>query len=170
MIGLLLTITLIIYAFIRRNRKNTVLGLVTSVLAIVGFLQGFNEIQPNIHFLFDGSNSINPVYAPLNLLILFVILNVVLIPTGVIGFRNSRQTILKIPLLLSLIGSLSWIAFPYPSSTLPDRWTSSSVSSFLYLQVMELLLSLKKELCLKSVPSIDPCSFRYNRNAVCSFA
>ena len=123
MIGLLLTITLIIYAFIRRNRKNTVLGLVTSVLAIVGFLQGFNEIQPNIHFLFDGSNSINPVYAPLNLLILFVILNVVLIPTGVIGFRNSRQTILKIPLLLSLIGSLSWIAFPYSSSTLPDRWT-----------------------------------------------
>jgi hypothetical protein len=123
MIGLLLTVSLIIYALIRRNRKNLVLALVTSVLAIFVFLQGITEIQRSVHLLIDGTNSSNPTYAPLNLLILFVVLNIIIIPIGIIGFKNTRQIVLKIPLLLSLVGSLLWIAFPYSSNTLPDRWT-----------------------------------------------
>ena len=68
-------------------------------------------------------NFVNSIYEPLNLLILFAVINILLIPTSIIGFLNTRQIILKIPLMLSLLGSLSWLLFPSNSSLLPDRWT-----------------------------------------------
>ena len=67
--------------------------------------------------------TLNSIYEPLNLLILFAVIDILLIPTSIIGFLNTRQIILKIPLMLSLLGSLSWLLFPSNSSLLPDRWT-----------------------------------------------
>ena len=122
MIGLLLTTTLIAYAVIQKNRKYMILATVTSIIFVTALLQGINEIGSNVHIL-NGANFPNNVYKPLNLLILFVVTNILLIPTGVIGFLNTRQIILKIPLLLSLFGSLSWLIFPSSSGLLPDRWT-----------------------------------------------
>jgi hypothetical protein len=122
MIGLLLTTSLIVYAAIQKNRKYMILATVTSIIFITALLQGISEIGSNVHIL-NGANFVNNVYKPLNLLILFVVTNILLIPTGVIGFLNTRQIILKIPFLLSLFGSLSWLIFPSSSGLLPDRWT-----------------------------------------------
>ncbi len=35
---------------------------------------------------------------------------------------KSRNIILKIPLIVSLLGSFSWVVFPNTSAFLPDRW------------------------------------------------
>jgi hypothetical protein len=122
MIGLLLTTSLIAYAAIQKNRNYMIFAIVTSIVFIIALLQSINEIGSNVHIL-NGANIVNNVYKPLNLLVLFVVTNVLLIPTSVIGFLNTRQIILKIPLLLSLFGSLSWLIFPSSSGLLPDRWT-----------------------------------------------
>ena len=49
-------------------------------------------------------------------------MNAILLPSGVMGFIKSKIIIFKIPLLISLIGSFSWIVFPNTSAFLPDRW------------------------------------------------
>ena len=122
MMGLLLTTTLIAYAAIQRNREYVILSTVTSIIFLTALLQGISEIGSNVHIL-NGANFVNSIYEPLNLLILFAVINILLIPTSIIGFLNTRQIILKIPLMLSLLGSLSWLLFPSNSSLLPDRWT-----------------------------------------------
>jgi hypothetical protein len=122
MIGLLLTTSLIVFAAIQKNRKYMILATVTSIVFITALLQGISEIGSNVHIL-NGASFVNNVYKPLNLLILFAVTNILLIPTSIIGFLNTRQIILKIPLLLSLFGSLSWLIFPSSSGLLPDRWT-----------------------------------------------
>ena len=122
MVGLLLTTTLIAYAAIQKNREYMILATVTSLIFLTALLHGISEIGSNVHIL-NGANFANSTYKPLNLLILFAVTNILLIPTSIIGFLNNRQIILKIPLLLSLLGSLSWLLFPSNSSLLPDRWT-----------------------------------------------
>jgi len=122
MIGLLLTTSLIVYAAIQKNRVYMLLATVTSIVFITALLQSISEIGSNVHIL-NGANFVNNVYRPLNLLILFAVTNILMIPTSIIGFLNTRQIILKIPLLLSLFGSLSWLIFPSSSGLLPDRWT-----------------------------------------------
>lgn len=121
MIGLLLIGTLITYALFRRKRKEVVLATVTSFVFVLVFLQGVGEIETNIQsFTFGGPKS--NTYQQINLIVLFIVASGLLIPFGIVGFTNSRKIILKIPLLLSLVGSLSWIIYPSKSSLLPDRW------------------------------------------------
>lgn len=121
MIGLLLIGTLITYALFRRKRKEVVLATVTSFVFVVVFLYGVGEINTNFQsFTFGGPKS--DTYQQINLIILFIVTSGLLFPFGIIGFINSRKIILKIPLLLSLMGSLSWIIYPSNSSLLPDRW------------------------------------------------
>lgn len=121
MIGLLLIGTLITYALFRRKKKEVVLATLTSFVFVVVFLHGVGEIETNIQsFTFGGPKS--NTYQEINLIILFVVTCGLLIPFGIIGFINSRKIILKIPLSLSLAGSLSWIIYPSNSSLLPDRW------------------------------------------------
>jgi hypothetical protein len=122
MIGLLLTATLITYALLRKGKKELVLSGIISLVYAVAILNGIHEIEINIQNVASGETK-NVSYKQLNLIILFVVTNGLLIPFGIIGFIRSPKTILKIPLLLSLVGSLSWIIYPSNSSLLPDRWT-----------------------------------------------
>ena len=122
MIGLLLTATVLTYALLRRGKKELVLSGVISVVYVVAILNGIHEIDINIQNFASGeTKSIS--YKQLNLIILFIVTSGLLIPFGIIGFIRSPKTILKIPLLVSLVGSLSWIIYPSSSSLLPDRWT-----------------------------------------------
>jgi hypothetical protein len=122
MIGLLLTATVITYALLRRGKKDLVLSGVISLVYVVAILNGIHEIEINIQNVASGeTKSIS--YKQLNLIILFIVTSGLLIPFGIIGFIRSPKTILKIPLLVSLVGSLSWIIYPSSSSLLPDRWT-----------------------------------------------
>ena len=121
MVGLLSVLSLIIYAIIRKNRVITLLAIITSVVLLVAFLQGFNVIKSNVQILNNNTTGDN-IYRPINLIILFVVINVFLIPTWLYGYFRTDEIYLKIPLYISLLGSFSWIVFPNTSGLLPDRW------------------------------------------------
>lgn len=123
MIGLLMTISIVIYATIKRSPYIALIASITAVVAITSWVQSFNEIELNTHLFINTPAIVNNVYAPVNLVILFILLNFLLIPTGIIGFLNTNEKFLTISLIFSLIGSFSWILFPNSSSLLPDRWT-----------------------------------------------
>jgi len=56
------------------------------------------------------------------LLILFVVVNGLIMVPAAIGFLRMENNLLKVPLLVSLAGSFSWLAFPNISLLVADRW------------------------------------------------
>ena len=112
MIGLLLTASIVIYALVKRNPHTILIASITALVALVAWLQSFNEIELNTHFFSGTPAIVNHVYAPLNLIVLFLLLNFLLIPAGIIGFINTREILLKISLVLSLMGTFSWNRIP----------------------------------------------------------
>ena len=73
----------------------------------------------------NGNDSSDPstFYNPKYLLCLFVVVDGLLLPTGIIGFVKLKNSILlKIPLLKTAAASFSWIVFPFHDSLVADRW------------------------------------------------
>ncbi|HSA74106.1 MAG TPA: hypothetical protein VLD84_09145 [Nitrososphaeraceae archaeon] len=123
MIGFLFSISLIISSIIRRDR---ILGSIAILITIAfGFflITNFDPISTNLR-LASNTDKINEIYNPINLVVLFLVMNAILLPTGVLGLLKSKSTmnIFKIPFLISLVGSFSWVVFPNTSAFLPDRW------------------------------------------------
>ncbi|MGG6460427.1 MAG: hypothetical protein ACM3JQ_03260, partial [Candidatus Eiseniibacteriota bacterium] len=110
MYGLLLVTTLIVYTIIKRTKKEIILSAVTSIIFSIAVAQGSVQIQSNVHIFSDAAS--NYYYNQIDLIFLFVVTSGILIPFGIIGFVNVRESILKIPLLLSFIGSFSWFIHP----------------------------------------------------------
>jgi hypothetical protein len=63
-------------------------------------------------------------YNPQNLLILFAVINGLLAVLAAIGLMHMKNAalLLKIPLVISLAGSFSWLAFPDTALFVADRW------------------------------------------------
>ncbi len=148
MIGLLLTVTLITYALLRRGKKELVLSGIISLVYAVAILNGIHEIEINIQNVASGETK-SVSYKQLNLIILFVVTSGLLIPFGIIGFIRSPKIILKIPLLFSLVGSLSWIIYPSDSSLLPDRWTFIFSIFLAIFAAYGIAVLIKKAACLQ---------------------
>src|SRR5205807_4080362 len=82
-----------------------------------------NIIHENIQKTGNGSSVHSIFYNPKNLLYLFVVVDGLLVPTGIVGFNQLKNnTLLKIPLLISAAASFSWIVFPFDESLVADRW------------------------------------------------
>ena len=127
MIGLLLVVTLVVYSVITKKKKIIICALVAiSFLAYAVSLQD-NPIRENIEANSNYfSQSIPPIresYQPLNSLLIFVTINGFLIPTGIIGFRILKNSLLKIPFLVCIPLSFSWIVFPDNPTLVAHRWT-----------------------------------------------
>ena len=120
MYGLLFVATLIVYTIIKRTKKEIILSAVTSIIFSIAVAQGSVQIQSNVH-IFSGAAS-NSYYNQIDLIFLFLVTSGILIPFGIIGFVNVRESILKIPLLLSFIGSFLWFIHPTFFAIIPDRW------------------------------------------------
>jgi len=120
MIGLLLSLTLIVSSFVKRDRRLAI--AVIFVILIYGLSLQANYENIGYNLKMGANNTINEIYNPVNLIVLFLVMNAILLPSGIIGFIKSRLIIFKIPLLISLIGSFTWIIFPNTSAFLPDRW------------------------------------------------
>jgi hypothetical protein len=122
MIGFLLSSVLVIYSLIKRERLIAIMAITTSVIFVVALITNFEIIRNNIILGNLENETIQHPYTALNLVILFLLMSGFLVPTGVIGFMKSKNIILKIPLIISLLGSFSWVVFPNTSAFLPDRW------------------------------------------------
>jgi len=70
----------------------------------------------------QNNKELKEFYNPIDLLLFFIVVNGLLLAAAAIGFLNIKNTLLKIPLLVCLMGSFSWLAFPENRYLLADRW------------------------------------------------
>jgi hypothetical protein len=122
MIGFLLTSVYILYSLVKRERMIAILATITSIIFSVGLFNSIDIITNNIMLGSAANDALQQSYNSLNLGVLFLVMCGILLPTGVFGFMKAKNVILKIPLIMSLVGSFTWIIYPNTSALLPDRW------------------------------------------------
>jgi len=127
MVGALFVASLMTYAFAIRVRYMTYLSLVVAVVFATMIASDFGSLQQFFQTSVSEARS-NPSniylgdYNPKNLLILLVLVNgSLLIPAG-FGFVVSNNRLLKIAVVITVMGSFSWLIFPDSQSLAADRW------------------------------------------------
>jgi hypothetical protein len=152
MVGALFSVSLVVYAIVTRRRD----AALTGIFAIVMFyaLAVPTQSVPNITTITSteipqNNNELKEFYNPADLLIFFVVVNGLLVAAAAIGFLKMRNSLLlKIPLLICLIGSFSWLLFPENRYLLADRWIILAgifLSVFAGYGVLHLVRNLKKK-------------------------
>jgi len=126
MIGLLFMMTLIIYSSIVRTRTVilfTVVALTSFTFEFLSANIASNLIRESVGQPANISPGSFSRYNPTNLIVLFAVVDVILVPTAIIGLKLLKNAILlKIPLLVTGFASFSWIVFPFSESLVADRW------------------------------------------------
>jgi len=125
MISFLLIIALSIYFIIKNELKYII--FFTIMIIIISFLLLIDDINKNpfssnINKIFTGNIKENLNYTPMNLGILFIMMNILVFPFFIYGLKKLHELLLYIPLSLASIGSFTWLVIPYSSILLPDRW------------------------------------------------
>jgi hypothetical protein len=150
MVGALFSVSVAVYAIITRRRDVALTG----ILAIGMFyaLAVVTQSTPDIKTITtaeipQNNNEVKDFYNPADLLIFFVVINGLIAAPAAIGFLSMKNSLLKIPLLVCLIGSFSWLAFPENSLLLADRWiilTGIFLSIFAGYGILCLIRNLKE--------------------------
>jgi hypothetical protein len=124
MVGLLCTVSLLIYTFTIKNRLTILCSVVCTFFFAISLIHGYSTLYSNtIESLKILPQTITPTfYNPTNLLILFLVYNGLVTPVGIIGFKLARNKLLKIPLLISVTGAFSWLIFQDLDLLVADRW------------------------------------------------
>jgi hypothetical protein len=125
MVGALFSVSVAVYAIVTRRRDIALTG----ILAIAMFyaLAVSTQSTPDIKTITSteipqNNKELKEFYNPIDLLLFFIVVNGLLLASAAIGFLNMKNTLLKIPLLVCLMGSFSWLAFPENRYLLADRW------------------------------------------------
>ena len=155
MIGSLLVVTLVVYSVISKKKIVITCAVVSICFLAFAISLPNNPIRENIE---ANSNYFSQSTLPsrgssetLSQLLIFVTINGFLIPTGIIGFRVLKINLLKIPLLVCIPLSFSWIVLPDISSLVPHRWTVlfgiffSIFAAYGIIHLANRLHSVKKE-------------------------
>ena len=127
MMGVLLIISSIFFSI----RFKLLLLITINLLLLTLFLTYFFLLD-DITFVSIGLNPVdtlvNPAYnknslSPYDLLVLQLSLYGILIPFFIVGFlKKSNSLILKIPTLVTILLSFSWLLIPNHSYLVPERW------------------------------------------------
>jgi hypothetical protein len=127
MVGALFVASLMIYAFVVRTKHMTLLSLVIAGLFVAIITSEYGNVRHSLQTL-TGSTALNQqylqqeLYNPKNLLILLIVVNgPLLVPAG-FGFMWSDNRLLRIAIVITAIGSFSWLIFPDRQSFAADRW------------------------------------------------
>ena len=151
MIGALFCVSLAAYMIITR-RKDVAL---TAIFAISVFstlmVASYYENYQNTDIITVGTSGVNTPksYSQGNLLIYFLIVNCLVAAPATIGFLHMQNGLLKIPLLVSIAGSFSWLVFPENNLLAADRWiilTGILLSVFAGYGLLYLVNKLKSNL------------------------
>ena len=126
MIGFLLIISLSIYFAIKKDIKY-IISLTIIIISIISFLVVVDNTKNDslinsINHILTGNIKENENYTPLNLGILFIMMNILSLPLFIYGLKYLHELLLYIPLSMALLGSFTWIVLPYSAILLPDRW------------------------------------------------
>ena len=152
MVGALFSVSVAAYAILTK-RKDVAL---TALLAI-GMFYAFavpTQSIPDTQTITttmgenpqNNSNGVKEFYNPSNLAIFFIVINGLLAAPALIGFLTMKNSMLKIPLLVCLMGSFSWIVFPENPYLLADRWIILAgifLSIFAGYGILRLIRNLK---------------------------
>jgi hypothetical protein len=150
MVGVLFSVSVAVYAIVTRRRDIALTG----ILAIGMFyaLAVPTQSTPDIKTIAtpeipQNNKEVKEFYNPADLLIFFIVINGLLVVGAAIGFLNMKNTLLKIPLLVCLIGSFSWLVFPENRHLLADRWIILAgifLSVFAGYGILHLIRNLKR--------------------------
>jgi hypothetical protein len=126
MVGILFIFSLIIYSILNRSRMILLyvfaaIGLAISMIPVTQYFSNLNMITLSTETI--ASTSTPESYTPLNLFVIFVVINGLLIPLAIMGFIRIKENLLKISLLVTIAGTFTWIVFPYSEGLAADRWT-----------------------------------------------
>jgi hypothetical protein len=126
-VGSLFIVSLIIYSCIFKTKAVILCTILSLSFFTIELFMNHNMTSNIIHDTIsktgNGSSVHSNFYNPKNLLYLFVVVDGLLVPTGIIGFVKLKNGILlKIPLLTTAVASFSWIVFPFHDSLVADRW------------------------------------------------
>ncbi len=151
MVGALFSVSLVVYAIVTRRREVALTGILA--LGMFCALTLSSQSTPDIKTITSteipqNNSELKEFYNPANLLIFFVVINGLLVAAAAIGFLNMKNTLLKIPLLVCLTGSFSWLAFPENRYLLADRWIILAgiyLSVFAGYGILHLIRNLKKK-------------------------
>ena len=124
MVGLLCTVSLLIYTFTVNNRLTILCSVVCTFFFALSLILGYSYLYSNtIESLNILPQPIMPTfYNPTNLLILFLVCNGLVTPVGIVGFKLAKNKLLKIPLVFSVTGAFSWLIFQDTELLVADRW------------------------------------------------
>jgi hypothetical protein len=130
MVGGLFSLSLLIYAFKSRDRIAVLSSIAALCIFFIALFTSSNLWNDLKYRLIEQRQSVilniginSGSYNPSDLLISFLVVNGLLIPSALLGLRLAKDsTILKVPLLISIFGSFSWILFPNDASLVANRW------------------------------------------------
>jgi hypothetical protein len=150
MIGILFCVTVSANAIMTRRREVILIAIV-SLGAFSALMAGGYDFSNSNTTSAQNGNSIfekktSQFYTPTNLLTLFAVINGLIIVPAAVGLFIAKNSLLKIPLIVSLIGSFSWLAFPENSSLVADRWIVLAgifLSIFAAYGILRLVKNLK---------------------------
>jgi hypothetical protein len=149
MIGVLLCVSLVIYTIITR-RKDVALSAILAIgLFSALMVASYQNSNPNPPGVGTPGISAPKFYNQENLFIFFLVVNGLVVGPATIGFLRMQKSLLKIPLLVSLVGSFSWLVFPENNLLVADRWivlTGIFLSIFAGYGILHLLNKLKSKL------------------------
>ena len=151
-VGSLFIAVLIIYSCIFKTKAVILCTILALSFFTIELFMNHNITSNIIHDALsktgNGSSAHSNFYNPKNLLYLFVVVDGLLVPTGIIGFVKLKNGILlKIPLLITAAASFSWIVVPFHDSLLADRWIillGIVLSIFSAYGIYQLVLTIKK--------------------------
>jgi hypothetical protein len=150
-VGSLFIVSLIIYSCILKTKAVILCAILALSFFTIELFMNHNITSNIIHDTLsktgNGSSVHSNFYNPKNLLYLFVVVDGLIVPTGIIGFvKLNNGILLKIPLLITAAASFSWIVFPFHDTLLADRWIillGIVLSIFSAYGIYQLVLSIK---------------------------
>ena len=126
MVGALFSASVAVYAVVTR-RKDVALTGILAISMFYAFTVSTQSI-PDITTISTAeipqvdNDEVNEFYNPADLFTFFTVVNGLLVAAAVIGFLKMKNSMLKIPLIVCIIGSFSWLVFPENKYLLADRW------------------------------------------------
>jgi hypothetical protein len=158
MIGVLLCVSLAAYLIISRRRDVALSVILATGLFSALMVASYQNNNANTTAVETSGGSSTPnFYSQGNLFVFFLVVNCLVAAPATIGFLRIQNSLLKIPLLVTLAGSFSWLIFPENNSLVADRWIVLSgifLSIFAGFGILHLVNKLKSNLSTIAACSI----------------
>jgi hypothetical protein len=122
MVGLLLLISLVTGAIFTRNKRMTFLAAVSGGLFVILLVASSAGTLESPETASTSANSDPPMPSGLDYLVLFAVLNGSIAIPAILGVLRTNQLLLKVPLIVSGLGSFSWMVLSEPAMLVPERW------------------------------------------------